>query len=127
MPPPFAAGVSRSDEVIPRLLLCFAESHPRPSSPCSALGSTTAGEGHEAVCRTLLEARADVGGWPDGIPPGQPGEVAPTALELAERCGHVAVCALLRSYGALEAAAALQAVPGVQHLQQTAQAVPASA
>lgn len=81
--------------------------------------AVAAGEGHEGVCRTLLEARADPGGWPDGAPPGQPGEITPTALELAERCGHTAVCNMLKAYGAHK--------ESVRESVMAAAAVPASA
>jgi len=98
--------------------------------------SVAAGEGHDAVCLALLEAGADVVGWQDGIPPGHAGEIAPTALELAERCGHTNVCLLLRSFGALDrqiqqeqllqearlnAIAAMSAQAGVMTLEEQAQ------
>lgn len=87
--------------------------------------AVAAGEGHEYVCQLLLEGRADVSGWPDGIPSGQPSEMTPTALELAERCGHAAVCNLLRQHGALEA---MRDLCEQQALQQgiNTTAVPAS-
>merc|ERR1712224_242768 len=89
--------------------------------------TVAAGEGHEDVCHALLEARADVGGWPDGIPPGQHGEVTPTALELAQRCNHTAVCNLLRSYGALDHPVQQARLEAAGFNAMAATAVPASA